>query len=277
MITTMPTDTLIDSQPFYLWDTAYWVPETTEVNVGVPLDSVFPAVEHPAPLVRRSLFAGHTLEPQHDGLMARQYEAAPTWLFVILLALGGMTYLYFNMRKIKMHDLLVTTVDHRVLDRIVRVNNLSPMRLMGIGLLVSSLVAVAMCHVAGWGFGLWVALSLGLSLAYMFRWGLLRLIGRVFDEEESMNFYIDSSYLYHLVLSVALVPLLLLAVYSPWGGNVALAMAGGLVVLCFLMRLIRGVKLFLTISKAPSFYLFYYLCAVEMIPILVLLKVYLSQ
>jgi hypothetical protein len=73
------------------------------------------------------------------------------------------------------------------------------------------------------------------------------------------------------------VPLTLMLLYVPWGNTAVLVAMGALVALTFVMRMIRGVKLFLTISSTLSFYLFYYLCTVEAIPIVILIWWFFAQ
>lgn len=274
----MPTDSIIDIQPFYQPDTAYWSSVQVEPSTGVPLDSIFPAREMPPVVMRRSLFAGHTLKASHNELQPRQQGTAP-WLFVLVIVLATLTYIYVSSRKIKIKELLRSTIDRRTLDRLVRGNNLTPMRLMSIGLLLSAMAAVVVSHMALAKFGFlgWLLSTAALSAAYFIRWGLLRVLGRVFDSEEAMSAYINSSYLYHLVLCMALVPLTLMLLYVPWGNTAVLVAMGALVALAFVMRMIRGVKLFLTISSTLSFYLFYYLCAVEAIPIVILIWWFFAQ
>lgn len=275
----MPTDSIIETQPFYLLDTPYVASEQAEPVYCVPLDSVFPAHEPTPAVLRRSLFSGHTLQPSHTDLMPRQQTVASPWVFILIIALATATYFYASSRKIKLMELLRSTVDRRVMDRLVRGNNLTPLRLMSIGLLTSSTVAVTVNHMAlgSLGFLGWLLAAVALSAAYMTRWGLLRVLSRVFEAEEAMNAYINSGYLYHLVLCIALLPLTLLLVYMPWGQTAVLVAMGLLVAICFAMRIIRGIKLFLTISPAHNFYLFYYLCTVESIPVLILIKWFFVQ
>ena len=275
----MPTDSIIEIQPFYLIDTPFVHVEQAEPECCVPLDSVFPAREEAPLTVRKSLFSSHTLQPSHSYLVPRQQTMAAPWLFFLIIALAALTYYYVSSRKLKVTELIRSTVDRRVLDRLVRGNNLTPLRLMTIGLLVSSIVAVTVSQMAlaDLGFLGWVIASAILSAAYMTRWGLLRVLSRIFEAEEAMNAYINSGYIYHLVLGIALLPLTLLAVYMPWGQTTVLVTMGVLVALFFVMRIFRGIKLFLTISSAHSFYLFYYLCTVELIPVLILIKWFFVQ
>ena len=50
----------------------------------------------------------------------------------------------------------------------------------------------------------------------------------------------------------------------------------GILGLLFVVRLIRGLQLILTFSKTPKFYLFYYLCILEIVPIIIIIKVAIS-
>ena len=269
----MQTDSTIVVQPFYIEQAPYWTREEVEVNTGVPLDSIFPIHEVTPPVVRRSLFTGHTMAVENNLLVPREQTSAAPWLFILIMILGALTYLYVNSRKIKFVELLRSTVDHRVLERIIRVNNLTPMRMVTIGLLLACISSVSISQLALYemGFKGWLLTAAGITVAYLMRWGLLRLLGRVFEEEEGMSMYISNCYMYHLLLTIVLLPLTMLLIYMPWGTTAMMVTIGIMVALCFIMRLFRGVKLFLTISTTHSFYLFYYLCTVELVPIALLI------
>lgn len=269
-------DTLTCQLPFYLWDTTASVDTqpSHEVNVGIPLDSIFPTIEPVEPQPRQSLFTHHGLVVQHEHLTPRNDSTAPTWIFVLLMVLTLLTFLYNNIHKIKVGELLKTTIDNRAMERLVRENNLSrAAALMPIGLLLCATLGVVIYSAAMNHTGLtgYLLASAALAIGYLLRNAVLRLLGNVFFHKEAISEYITSNYLYHLVLTMALVPVLFLLVYLPWGHTVVLSIAIGMVALTFLMRFIRGAKLFLTISKSFSIYLFYYLCTVEFVPILLLL------
>ncbi len=276
----MPTiDTIQNAQPFYLWDTPYQQPEQAEANVGIPLDSIFPPQEIQAPVVRRSLFTHTTIPATHDTLQQRPDTVLTAWVFVYLIALCGLLFLYLSRRKLRLADLLHSSVDHRAMDRLVRGNNLN-----GIGLLPMGFFAIAslslmvylkaMTHT---GFYTCLLAVVVLMTLYLIRNAVIHFLGNVFEDTDATSAYITSNYVYHLLLAVGLVPLLFLVGYMPWGQNAAFYTAAGLTALCLVLRLFRGLKLFLTLSKSHSFYLFYYLCTVELIPLLVVAKWFLEQ
>ena len=276
----MPTaDSILTAEPFYLWDEPYPMPAQEEVNVGIPLDSIFPPREA-QPLVQRpSLFTHTTLPVTNDGLQERPATAPAAWLFGLLVLLCGCLILYYKNHKLNVVDLLNSAVDRRAMDRLVRGNNLNTVRLVPMGLLAAaalstSIYLMAMSHTGVTG---WLLLTGGLIAAYLLRNGVIALLGSIFEDSDATTAYITSNFMYHLLLATATVPLLFLQTYMPGGRDVLFYIIAGLTALCLLVRLFRGLKLFLTLSRSHSFYLFYYLCTVETIPLLVLIKWFFAQ
>ncbi len=272
-------DTTIALLPFYQWDTTPAPMPEAEVNVGLPLDSLFRPHDVAEPVYRQSMFVPSAIAPEHHQLLPRTNTAQPAWVFVLLMALVALVYLYYRIRKIKPAQLPQAIVDHRAMDRMVRDNNLVPIRLMSIGIFTMAVLATVLHQeaMADTGFGGWALLTVVLSAAYMLRLGLIRLLGNIFDRQEAVSTYITSNYLYHLALTTLALPLLPLFIYLPWGNDVVFYILSGLAALCFLARLIRGLQVFLTFSKGSSFYLFYYLCIVEIAPLVILAKWFFAQ
>lgn len=274
----MPTaDTIAQTLPFYLWDSTAvdTTQEEHEVNLGIPLDSIFPAIDRPLPQQRQSLFTHHGMPVQHEQPVARHDNAVPAWTFVLLLLLTVLTFVYYNARKIKLTELLKSTIDSHATDRLVRSSNMGRTSvLVPVGLLIAATLAMAVYQVAmaHTGIGGYLLLTGGMTVAYLLRNLVIRLLGNVFNSQDSVATYITNNYLYHLVLATAVLPLLFLQVYMPWGNMAVLYFIVALTVLVFVMRIARGTKIFLTISRGSSFYLFYYLCTVEIVPFLVLMK-----
>lgn len=274
-------DTIATTTPFYLWDTAAvdTVQEVHEVDLGIPLDSIFRPIDRPEPQLRQTLFTHHGMAVQHEQPIMRHNDAVPVWTFVLLMILTVLAFIYYNSRKIKLNELLKATFDHHATERFVRSCNMSrPWALAPIGLLLTAVLSVvayqsAMTHTGPMGY---LLLAAALGAGYMLRNGVMRLLGNIFGNQEAVASYIISNYLYHLVLTTALLPLLFLFVYMPWGNNAVLVIIVVLVALTFILRISRGVKIFLTNSKDSSFYLFYYLCTVEIVPILVMTKLLLE-
>lgn len=277
------SDTLnLAAFPFYQWDSvvaSQAQADTTTVGCsGVPLDSIFRVQETPDTVYRKSIFTHHNMPVEHTELIVRNEPAQPAWLFVILVLLTASLCLYMRLHKIGLKELGQSLLDRRAMDRNLRNNNLthnamlSPMGLLATASLSVAVHTTAMAHTGLLGF---LLLWLGLTGAYMTRNGLIYLLGNLFDNRAGVNIYITNNYLFHLALSIVVVPLLFPMVYAPWGGSM-IYVIGGVTAVEFFMRLYNGIKLFLTQSKDFYFHLFYYLCTVELIPILVLIKFFIS-
>lgn len=274
----MPTlDTTLHAIPFYQWDTTAidTVVQVQEVNLGISLDSIFPPIDRPEPQQRQSLFTHHGMTVQHEQPIVRRNDAVPAWMFVVLMVLTVLLFVYYKARKISIGELLKSTIDSHAADRLVRscnmvrVSTLIPAGLLTVAILGVAVFQAAMMHTGPGGY---LLLAGGIAVAYLLRNALVRLLGNVFDSKDNVTAYITSNYLYHLVLATVVLPLLFLQVYMPWGNMAVIYVIIALTVLVFVMRLARGIKIFLTNSKGSSFYLFYYLCTVEIVPFLVLIK-----
>ena len=276
-------DTLdLNTQPFYQWDGTPYVVETDVSDMGVAVgDTTFSpffvpdsCVVHDT-VVRPSLFKEHALAAQHDGLVTRSEMSTPVWVFGLLLALVALLTFYYRTCKLRLKDIGTVLVDSRAMDRTLRNNNLNNrFRFLPMGLLMLACVMlpVHQMALAKTGFGGYVLLVAAVATLYLLRNGLLRLLAIIFDNGTAVDSYITSNYFYHLALATLTLPLLLPLAYMPFGKNVLLYLLAGVLAVELAMRLFRGLKLFLTQSSGPYIYLFYYLCIVEVTPILVLIK-----
>lgn len=270
-------DTLdLGTIPFYLWDSVIAAqPQEAEFAGVEMMDSVFCTRAATDSVMRPSLFEGHSLAPSHPSLQPRMVDTAPAWVFVLLLSLVALLTLYYRTRKLRIADLAASLVSVRTMDRTLRNNNMIHTRQLAwiapllTGCLSLAVHQAAMTHTGLLGFLLlWAALT----LAYYLRNGVARLLGMVFDSSDAVNIYITSNYLFHLALPTLLVPLLFPFVYLPWGHEVFTYLIAGITAFELIVRLFRSLQLFLTNSVGSRFYLFYYLCTVELVPILVLAK-----
>ena len=271
----MPENSIdtLNLTPFWQWETASSMdlPGCT----GIPLDSIHPFRELPDTLFRESLVAGHNLPVHHDSLVARPDNGTPAWIFGALLLLVSMISIYLKLRKIKISHLLKAAINLRAMDRLVRDCNLNRSNLMlPMGLLLVASVclpihqtAFAQSGILGFG-----ALFGGVGLLYILRNMLLKMLGNTFENKQGINLYIISNYIYHLIESIIVTILLFPYYYLPGTRNTMLFVIAGFLSFAFLWRFMRGVKVFLTHKNSSNFYLFYYLCIVESIPVLAIAK-----
>ena len=166
------------------------------------------------------------------------------------------------------------------MDRLVRNCNLNrsmlmlPMGLLLVAVLCLPIHRMAMSHTGIPGY---LALAVGVGVLYILRNATLRLLGNTFDNRQGMNLYIISNYFFHLTEATVILVLLYPFYYLPGARTPMLYVIVAFIVSAFLMRFLRSIKVFLTIRNSSNFYLFYYLCTVEIIPILVIIKWFIVQ
>ncbi len=275
-------DTLdLSALPFWQWDTSSAASESAPESIlGLTLDSLLPVREVVPTIQRPSIFRHHALQPQHSTTMERTATGQPAWVFVSLMLLSGLLCLYYKIRKINILHALKSTIDSRALDRLTRDCNLNRgVVMVSMGLLMVGVVTLPAVRLltpdASWYIYLATAALLG--LLYIVRNGVVRWLGNVFECKQEVALYITSNYIYHLLEATVLAAGLYLHFYLPSGGMTVLIGLGVLLAVAFVMRLSRGAKIILTHSNTSKFYLFYYLCTVELIPALVALRAFMMQ
>lgn len=264
--------------PFWQWDYALPVYDTTDT--GIPIDSIYLPHEVPDTVFRESLIAPHNLPVTHNELQSRPDISTPAWIFIALLLFSALACIIFRLRNIKMGLLLKSAIDLRAMDRLVRDCNLNrtmTMLPMGLLLVAELCLPVHQLLLPQSGIAGYLMLFVGGGLFYILRNGLLRLLGSTFDNMQGISLYITSNYLYHLIEATGAIALLVLYFYLPGGREVMTWILVIYLCIGFLTRFLRSVKVFLTHVNGPSFYLFYYLCIVETIPIIVALKWFFEQ
>ncbi len=281
-MTQTPTDTLdLATLPFWLWD-SFPQPEgaAREVNTGIPLDSLLPHRELPDTVVRPSMFKHHTLQVEHGNMLPRQQQTTPAWVFSTLVVIGALLCVYYRLHKVRVGQLGKALFDSRAADRLVRDCNLNRnVILLPMGLLVVAALCLPAHAMAIPESGLpgYLLLASATALLYVLRNGVMRLLGNIFEQQQEVKQLITGNYLFHLATATVLMLLIPLFFYLPGARNVMLVVLAVFVGLAFASRLFQGMKVFLTQSNGHCFYLFYYLCIVESIPILALLKWFILQ
>ena len=242
--------------PFWQWDSVPLSDGT--VQLDVPYDSIFQPREAMDTVFRKSLFQRHSLQVQHTDSLVRPDTAEPAWIFVTLILLTALICLYGKLRKIRPLTLLI----------------MLPMGLLLVAAVCMPIHRMALQHT---GVGGYLLLSLGVSLLYMLRNGIFRLLGNTFENKHGVALYMTNNYFYNLMEATVTTILLYPFFYLPGAQATMLIVIGAFLAFAFVIRFVRGVKVFLTLKNSSCFYLFYYLCIVEITPILVVIKWFIAQ
>ena len=116
-----------------------------------------------------------------------------------------------------------------------------------------------------------------LSLIYIFKYLVIQFMGWVFNAREQASTYGFIVFLINKVIALALLPLLLLLAFSSGSiQQVTLTIAGCAVIILLIFRYIVSLTIIRSTLSVHPLHFFIYLCAVELMPMLVLYKVLFS-
>jgi hypothetical protein len=122
------------------------------------------------------------------------------------------------------------------------------------------------------GFKLFVFNAALLMLILITRSAVLHILGAIFDQRKIFNEYLNHVYFYNQFSGILLLPMTFLMIYTKGIFNdIIVFLTIFLLVAIFIIRIIRGV-VFSSKHSVLNFYLFLYLCALEIVPLLLLLK-----
>ena len=113
-----------------------------------------------------------------------------------------------------------------------------------------------------------------LALVYIFKYIVILFTGWAFQVRESASTYGFIVFLVNKVIGLTLLPLLLLFAYST--GNfqeITITIAGSVVAFLFLFRYIISLTVIRSTLNIHPIHFFIYLCAVEIVPMLIIYKI----
>ena len=244
-------------------------------------DSIFTPVKQEQPEVRKSIFTHHQLTVKHNHEIDIHHDGTNGWFLGVIALSIFLLCIYLRRKQIDLLTLLQSAIDHRAMGRMLRDTNLThapdqaPIAL----LMLLPITLVGYYFFFPHPDNMWrdmlqyLMLYAASIVIYFTRNGIFRFIGNAFNNGEAVHTYLSSNYIYHLLYALTATAMAFFVCYTDSVGSVFFYILAGLIALLFTVRLIRGLKLILTFSKTPKVYLFYYLCILEIVPIIVITKV----
>ena len=111
-----------------------------------------------------------------------------------------------------------------------------------------------------------------LLLLYPLKSLVLQLVGWIFSDTEKIPEYIFNVFLINKILGLSLVPIVVLTAYLSSGQEVLLRVGISLVVLFYVYRLFRGYFIARATANLSQFYIFLYLCTLEILPLIIITR-----
>jgi len=245
----------------------------------------FQSLLSPPPSPAKSFFTSHELKARRlEPVIFRKYQ--PDWILGILLVcfiLLAWVQVFYRRR---LRQILMSPYSKRFLSQLVRDGDLFTERIsLALGILY--IITTSLFIYQAWvlffekesvilvnGVLLFALINFGVLCFWILKIGLINFLSLVFKTQNTSREYILNILIFNILTGILLLPMLVLAVYLK---SVAfLWICTSIFSLFFLFRLIRGFLIGISIRKFSYLFLFVYLCSLEILPLVVLLKIVLK-
>lgn len=123
------------------------------------------------------------------------------------------------------------------------------------------------------GFKFYLSISFLIVMLYVLKIVLLRLVGYLFNIQRAINEYVSILYLSYFNIAMLFIPLVIAFALSPLRyGRYYVVLAFIILIIVFAFQFIRAGVNILSHYRFSKVYLFLYFCALEICPILILIK-----
>jgi len=231
-----------------------------------------------------SVFGSHQLKPLHNKPIAL-VEQVPGWipgillLGIILVAFGRFFY------PKRMSQILMAPFSRRNMNFLLKEGDIFRERItLALGLVYLLNFSVILFYANEIIFNknplfinpirLYLLFILLIALFWLVKSGVIRLLDTVFQTHATTREYLVNMLVYNLFNGVVLLPLLLLFFYLP--ARSFFWISTGMIAIMFVLRFFRSFLIGLSLRKFSYLFLFVYLCTLEILPLLFLMKVVLN-
>ena len=271
------------------------LPQPTDVLIS-PIDSLFlsyaaapdsnngivlPFSAADTVAYRKSLFTGHYLQPSHADYQHRTPPQQDGWIGFCVVVIAFILCIYYRFHRLSLQEIFVAVFSNHVFNIVQRENNL----LRSMSLMPSLLVYAATMAVFALSLQhpvhpapIVIVLQLFLIMAALLilRNGGISYFGSVFANSEATQRYIHQGYLQQLIVATIMLPIMLAGIYLPISSTVYTIVAFIPLTFFFFTNLLRCVQIIFSYPKDTNLFLIYYLCILEIAPILIAIKIGIS-
>ena len=229
------------------------------------------------------LFPHHELPVRHENPVPLN-RSVPDWIFPVLLAVLGL-FAFLRIFYARYFSRLFSAFTNSSLaNQVVRDENVLIQRASVLLNIVFYMVAALFLYFISssrhwemegldYGFSRYLFFAILVAAVYTLKMIILKICGYVFELDREMAAYIFNIFLINSILGMALLPVTGLMAYASWIPPAWITVLALIIIsVAFLYRLVRGVLIAIATPGFSPVYLILYLCALEIAPLLVVLK-----
>ncbi len=237
-----------------------------------------PASRHLAQTI--SIFKPHNLEPVHSGPLSIAHQSVDWITLVFIACLFILAWIQTSFSK-RLGQIFHAVFQAHHLNQLEREGNLLKERItIGLGFIYYSISSIFVFLIVreygivppGMSNMAFTGLIFAGLLSYQFaKSAIINVTGIIFDTREIARSYQLNTLIFNIMIGFVLLPLALIATY--WSSPIVIITGIILVLLLLIYRLFRGFLTGMVNKSYNLFYLFLYLCTLEILPLLLLYKV----
>jgi hypothetical protein len=230
----------------------------------------------------RSFYTGHLLKADKIQLHSiNLYQ--PDWILALLIVCFSLqAWVQFVYRK-RFRQLVLAPYSKRFLNQLVRDGNLFNERLslalgiiyfIGISLMiyeVNDLLLGGVIPPSLKDFSFYLMIILSVLLYWIIKVMGIRLLGIVFKTESITRMYLLNVLVINVITGMVVIPLLVLVIYMKSAFILYITLI--IIILSLLFLFVRGFLIGLSLTKFSYLFLFVYLCTLEILPLIILIKI----
>ena len=235
---------------------------------------------------RASVFSKHLLKPT-SFVAEKSRSSSANWMLIVILGVLLVLGAVRQLNNKRLLSFISAFFASRFAGQLQReeyaVNNRTTAALLTSFVLVFSLFLFQLGEVAGFipaassPLAIYLYICLGVVSVYLVKIAVVRILAFIFKAENEAAGYIFYILLFNQLLGIVLLPVVMgltfIRNFDPW-----YLVYCGLIIfsIFFIYRILRGVLLGLSKPGISRFYLFLYLCTLEFLPVIFVIK-YLSM
>lgn len=239
------------------------------------------------PMVReKSLFTEKSLVKHNNlSLFKREESQSTIYFFLIFIVVGFILALFFKFARSRMKEIIVALFSKNQLSILTKdgekTDAFSVLPVLFVFLPIMALFAFFCLNSASHSdfinrFSSMTILGftyLAVVIIYFVKIFIIRFFGWVFRAIKISRYYIQIHYNFDILLGLLLFLPQFCIVYTDfYQKNIFFIISLFLIVLVLVTRIIRSFYIIITTFKFSQFYLFFYLCIVELLPLILLYK-----
>lgn len=233
------------------------------------------------PVETRSLFTGHLQRPR---LIKPEYGNMyqPDWIPVLLMFCFVLqAWVMFYYRK-RIQQVILSPFSRRYMNQLVREGNLFNERLsvalgvvyfITLGLLIyetNVLIFEGKIPQYFSSFAFYLIIILVLILYWFAKILMISILGVVFKTPATTTMYLQNVLIVNISTGLVLLPLIVFVIYLKSFSFLYISLT--IFILSFVFLLVRGFFIGLTLTKFSYVFLFVYLCSLEILPLIIMVK-----